>query len=191
MNKNQVIGLVVVIIIIIGVYSFTRQDNVEPVVQEQQQQVEQKSETAFDGKNTSFAIDNKSVTLVNGVSETSIENSSTKVTTSYFGNEAKGDLNGDGLEDRAFLVTQSTGGSGTFYYVVVALKTNDGYKTTNAFLIGDRIAPQTTQIRSDVRELYVNYADRKKGEPLTATPREGKTLYLKVNSNGVLEGLMR
>ena len=91
---------------------------------------------------------------------------------------------------RAFLVTQETGGSGIFYYAVVALKTANGYKTTNAFFIGDRIAPQTTEINTSAKELYVNFAERKPGEPMTAQPSQGATLYLKVTPAGVLEGLM-
>ena len=144
----------------------------------------------FDGRNSTFTIDNKPVTLSNGVSRVAAApGSSSMVTTRYFGNEATGDLNGDGLPDVAFLITQDMGGSGVFYYVVVALASANGYKTTNAFFIGDRIAPQPTDIHSD--KLYVNFADRKPGEPMTAQPSVGTTLALKVTPAGVLEGLMK
>jgi hypothetical protein len=95
------------------------------------------------------------------------------------------------LPDTAFLVTQDRGGSGLFYFVVVALKTATGYTTTNAFLIGDRIAPQTTEINTSAQELYVNFAERNAGEPMTTKPSHGATLYLKVTADGVLEGLMK
>ena len=187
MNKNLSIGLVILAVIGIGAYFFMNQ-SAEETENSPQPHVQ---EPTFDGRNASFTVDGKSVVLVNGVSETPVENSSAQITTRYFGNEAKGDLNGDGLEDQAFLVSQNTGGSGTFYYVVVALKYYEGYKTTNAFLVGDRIAPQSTEIHADGRELHVNYADRKQGEPMTARPSEGKVLLLKVAPGGVLEGLMR
>lgn len=146
----------------------------------------------FDGRNSTIVVEGVSVTLKNGVAEVAAApNSSQKITTRYFGNEAKGDVNGDGREDVAFLISQSGGGTGLFYYAVVALGTSDGYKTTNAFLVGDRIAPQTTQIQSDARELRVNYAERAAGEPMTAQPSVGATLYLKVTNAGVLEGLMK
>ncbi len=148
-------------------------------------------QTAFDGKNSSFKIDDVSVTLKNGESSVEIApGSASKVTTKYFGNEATGDLNGDGLPDTAFLVTQEGGGSGVSYYVVVALKTSDGYKTTNAFLIGDRIAPQSTEINSSAMELHVNYADRKANEPMTTQPSVGSVKILKVTPDGKLAGIM-
>lgn len=148
--------------------------------------------TSFDGKNTSFMIGGKEVTLVNGTSETeAAPGSASRITTTYFGNEVTGDLTGDGMPDTAFMVTQSTGGSGLFYYVVVAVKTDNGYKATNAFFIGDRIAPQNMYIPGGTTELQVNFAQRTPGEPMTARPSQGATTLLKVTSNGVLEGLMK
>lgn len=154
--------------------------------------INKKSPNTFDPKNLSFTLENASVTLKDGIHVAELASiPGAKTTTRYFGNEAKGDLNSDGREDIAFLVTQDSGGSGLFYYVVVALKTETGYTTTNAFLIGDRIAPQTTEIQSQTGELRVNYAERKSGEPMTARPSQGVTLFLKVTVQGVLEGLMK
>lgn len=132
-----------------------------------------------DYKNTTYIIEGQSVTLTDGRAETTVApGSASKTVTQYFGNEATGDLNNDGTPDVAFLLTQDAGGSGTFYYVVVALKTSDGYQGTNAILLGDRIAPQTTEIREG--QLIVNYADRKPDEPMTAQPSVGVSKYLKV-----------
>lgn len=150
-----------------------------------------KSIKTFDAKNSTLTINNNTVTLVNGLSQiTAAPQSASMVTTKYFGNEAVGDLNGDGRPDIAFLVTQDGGGSGLFYYVIVALAKSNGYKTTNAFYIGDRIAPQSTEIHPDSRELYVNFAERNKGEPMSTQPSVGATLFLKVTPNDTLEGLM-
>ena len=142
----------------------------------------------FDPKDATINIDGQTITLVNGVFEIPVAPDSASVmTTAYFGNKAKGDLNGDGLEDTAFLITQDGGGTGLFYYVVAAIKAENGYQMTNAFFIGDRISPQTTEIRSDTGELSVNYAERNPEEPMTAQPSLGVTLRLKVNSEGTLE----
>jgi hypothetical protein len=136
------------------------------------------------GGTASYTIDGKIVTLVNGYAETpAAPGSASTLVTQYFGNGATGDLNGDGTPDVAFLLTQSGGGSGTFYYVVAALKTQNGYQGTNAVLLGDRIAPQTTEIRNG--EVIVNYADRKPTDPMTAQPSIGVSKYLRVE-NGIL-----
>ena len=103
----------------------------------------------------------------------------------YFGNEATGDLNGDGLPDTAFIFTEDGGGSGTFFYVAVHLKTLNGYKDTNAVFLGDRIAPQTTEIKNG--ELIVNYADRRPTDPMTTAPSVGVSKYLKVQGMELVE----
>ncbi|OGZ69030.1 MAG: hypothetical protein A3D35_02755 [Candidatus Staskawiczbacteria bacterium RIFCSPHIGHO2_02_FULL_34_9] len=137
-----------------------------------------------DYKNISYMIEGREVTLVNGYSEIEIApNSASKIITKYFGNEAEGDISGDGVSDISFLITQESGGSGVFYYLVSAIKTDLGYKGTNAILLGDRIAPQTTNYNNG--EITVNYADRKPGEPMTASPSVGVSRYFKVE-NGLL-----
>ncbi len=132
---------------------------------------------APDPKNASYDIQGEIVTLINGRAETKpLGNSESKTITNYFGNEAVGDLNDDTFPDTAFLLTQQSGGSGTFYYVVVALGSEGGtYAGTNAILLGDRIAPQTTEIRNGI--LIVNYADRNPDEPMSTPPSRGISLY--------------
>ena len=133
-----------------------------------------------------YTIEGVNVTLVNGAASTpAAPGSASTIDTRYFGNEAEGDLNGDGVPDVAFLLTQSGGGSGTFYYVVAALATSNGHQGTNAVLLGDRIAPQTTEIRNG--ELIVNYADRAPGEPMTAQPSLGVSKYLTVENGALVE----
>jgi membrane-bound inhibitor of C-type lysozyme len=139
-----------------------------------------------DYKNISYTIGGKSVKLVNGYAETpAASGSASKIITHYFGNDALGDLNGDGRPDVGFILTQNSGGSGTFYYAVAALQTADGYQGTNAVLLGDRIAPQTDEIRNG--QFIVNYADRAVGEPMTAQPSVGVSKYLVVHGTVLKE----
>ena len=137
-------------------------------------------------KDATYQIDGKSIALVNGLSEAdAAPGSASRIITRYFGNDAIGDLNGDGKKDVAFLLTQDTGGSGTFYYVVVALRTASGYQGTNAVLLGDRIAPQTTNIENGM--VVVNYADRKPDESFAIEPSVGISKYLEVIDSKLVE----
>jgi hypothetical protein len=144
-----------------------------------------------DYKNATYVIEGKSVTLVNGLAETeAAPGSAAKIITRYFGNEVKHDLNDDGREDVALLLTQETGGSGTFFYVVAALNTPAGYVGSDAVLLGDRIAPQTTHMdegqtsKGTTRQnvIVVNYVVRLPGEPFTTRPSLGKSIWLKLDS---------
>jgi len=173
--------LIVGIIVIIGLGGYFLLNNQRSV---------EAPKISGDYKNIEYLIDGKLVKLTDGLAETPIvPDSATKAITRYFGNEVRHDLNDDGREDVAFLLTQDLGGSGIFYYVVAALNTPDGYVGSDAFLLGDRIAPQTTGIdegsttngtkRKNV--VVVNYAIREQGEPMTARPSIGKSVWLKLD----------
>ena len=137
-------------------------------------------------KNATYIIEGQSVKLVSGVSIVpAAPGSASNVITQYFGNEVNHDFDGDGRQDTAFILTQNTGGSGTFYYVVVALNKVDGYKGSQGFLLGDRISPQTTEMSQNSSTpdvIVVNYADRKKGETFTVQPSVGKSVWLKLDT---------
>jgi hypothetical protein len=137
-------------------------------------------------KNISYQIEGQNITLKNGIAEVEIApGSASKSITKYFGNEISADFNQDGSKDIAFLITQDNGGSGTFYYIVAALKYGDKYIGTNAILLGDRIAPQTTEFEAG--EIIVNYADRKANEPMTTQPSVGVSRYFIVNGDKLVE----
>jgi hypothetical protein len=135
--------------------------------------------TVADFKDATYSIDGQPITLVKGLAEKEIvPGSASKQITKYFGNEAVGDFNFDGKPDVAFLLTQDDGGSGTFYYIAVALGTDNGYKGTNAIFLGDRIAPQSTEFQGF--ELVVNYADRNTGESFSVPPSLGVSKYFEI-----------
>ena len=137
--------------------------------------------TALDHRNAEYVIDGKRVQLIDGVSEVeAAPGSAMKIVTRYFGNELRKDLNDDGREDVAFLVTQETGGTGIFFYVVAALASDAGYRGSQGLLLGDRIAPQTTE-SGNQNIVIVNYADRAPDEPFTAQPTIAKSIWLLLN----------
>lgn len=172
--------LILALAFIVGVVVFTREDGLilspDPTP----------TQVSADYKNVAYQIEGQEILLKNGVAETSIASDLNEtVDTEYFGNEVKGDFNGDGTEDAAFVLTQSGSWTGVFFYVVVAIKTADGYKGTNAILLGDRIAPQTTEFKKG--KIIVNYADRKAGEPFSQDPSVGVSKYLKIDGRQLIE----
>lgn len=147
-------------------------------------------QAAFDARNSSFRVEGVPVTLVDGVAVEGLASMpEVKVTTRYFGNEVRHDLDNDDREDVVFLVTQDGGGSGTFFYVVAVLNTVNGYVGSNSYPLGDRIAPQSTNIdegrtsqwtmRDNV--IVVNYAVRRPEDPMTTAPSVGKSVWLKLD----------
>ena len=136
-------------------------------------------------KDATYIIEGREVQLTGGFSEISLPETNGTIITEYFGNELYKDINNDGREDVVFLVTQNAGGTGTFFYVLAALNTENGYRGSHALLIGDRIAPQTTT-SGEGRQVIVNYADRNPDEPFSTKPSIGKSIWLLFD-----EGLMQ
>lgn len=125
-----------------------------------------------DFKEVTFSISGVSITLENGTARarTSL-GGDTETTVRYFGNEVSHDLDGDGAEDMAFLVTQEVSTGETYFFLVGALKRDGGYLGTEAVLIGKDIAPQTTE-KGEGRQVIVNYAER------VGDVSMGRSLYL-------------
>jgi len=173
MKKNIVIAILIILVILVaGFFKF--------------KWMLAKNEVA-DYKNATYQIDTSSITLVNGRAENeTAPGSASKSITQYFGNGVEADFNGDGTNDVAFLLTQDSGGSGTFYYVALALKTaSGGYRGVNSIFLGDRIAPQTTEFKDGA--IIVNFAAHKAGEAMTARPSVGVSKYFRVQNNQLIE----
>ena len=142
-----------------------------------------------DPQNTTYLIDGQEIALVNGVAEKELApGSASKQVTRYFGNVIDIDLNSDGLMDSAFLLVQDNGGSGTFYFVAAAIRTQDGYTGTNGIFLGDRIAPQSTTLDpNNSSQFIVNYADRAPNDPMSAQPTLGVSRTFKLENGTVVE----
>lgn len=146
-------------------------------------------------QNAEFVIEGKRIRLINGFSETEeVPGSAAKVVTRYFGNELVTDLDGDGRDDVAFVITQERGGSGTLFYAVAALNTERGYIGSDGYFLGDRIAPQSTTVSPNPRHVRVvvfNYADRSPGEPMATPPSVGNSAYLKLDPESMQWGIVQ
>lgn len=166
-SNKLIISIVVILVLAAAIYFIINKSNTKSGIV-----------AVNDYKNDSYVIDGATVKLTNGYAETeAAPGSATKIVTKFFGNELKKDLDGDGREDVAFIITQDMGGSGTFFYVVANLDTLTGHKVSDAVLLGDRIAPQTIE-SGEGRSIIVNYLDRAHGEAMSVDPSVGKSMRL-------------
>jgi hypothetical protein len=144
------------------------------------------SALAADPLHAVYQVDGQLVRLSGGLAEApAAPGSATRVRTAIYGEPTYGDLDGDGIDDAALFLLHDPGGSGTFYYLAAALRTGDGYRGTNAVLLGDRVAPQTIVIRNGV--LVARYLDRRPGEPMAAAPTVGVTKVLVLQGGEVVD----
>jgi len=186
-QKNILIIIIVAIVVIGGVGYFARQASMgKPPVNNVVDTNKVEKKTGFDPKNATYSFDGQDVTLVNGRSEKEVaQGSQSKTITQYFGNEVRADFNRDKTEDVAFIMTQNSGGSGTFYYVAAVISLGEVHTGTNVILLGDRIAPQTTEFKNGM--IIVNYAQRKEGESFTTPPSVGVSKYFKIIDANLVE----
>lgn len=126
---------------------------------------------------TTYLFAGESIQLTDGVfTRQIVPDSATVETFRVFGEPTYADLDGDGDEDAVLLLTRDGGGSGTFYYVAIAVRNDDMYTGTNAMLLGDRIAPQNINIENGVA--IVNYVVRNQNEDFTTPPSVGKSIWI-------------
>lgn len=132
-------------------------------------------------KNITVTLDGDTVTLRDGVAERpEAPGSAAQNTVLIVGEPVMGDATGDGRPDAALLLENDPGGSGTFYYAVLAVDDDGSYRATNAVSLGDRIAPRGVEF-TDGRFVY-RYLERKPGEPLAVAPSVEKRTAITVDA---------
>ena len=89
-------------------------------------------------------------------------------------------MSGDGKPDTALLIADDPGGSGTFYYAVLAVDQGGSWRATNALPLGDRIKPQNIQY-ADGQFVY-RFLERKPDEPMSATPTVENTVPVRLDA---------
>ena len=182
MNQKALAGIVIVFLALLAiVFYFGAQNPPAPV------SIKEVTTTTFTpsgAKDTTYMIEGQSVKLSGGIARLKVSPGSASVMTiKVFSEPTLGDVNGDGQNDAALILMQEGSGSGTFYYLAVAYSSTTGIIGTNALLLGDRISPQTLEIRNN--EIIANYATRKSDEPMTASPAQGVSLHARLK-DGVL-----
>ena len=139
-----------------------------------QEATEAEVQRSADARNAVYLIEGTAITLVNGAAEAPVAaGSSSQVITRIWDEPVQTDLNGDGVDDAVLILTHSTGGSGTFYYLAAAIASLDGYSGTAGQLLGDRIEPIAIEARDG--KVSVRFMVRGVGASLTDPPTVMKT----------------
>lgn len=119
------------------------------------------------------------VQLVNGRAEMPAAPGSAAIErTVVWGEPTMADLSEDGQDDAALILMQELGGSGTFYYLAVAIRDGDRFRGVAGVLLGDRINPQRIDVAGN--RVMVHYLDRESGQAMSvppSRPRERTFLY--------------
>lgn len=133
-----------------------------------------------------ITIDTQEFDMSDGVAEIApSQGSGTANTLRLIGVPVLGDSDGDGTPDAALLVQHDPGGSGTFYYAVVAINDGGSYRASRAVLLGDRIEPRAVEF-TDGRFVYT-YAERKPGDAMSERGSVEKSVTVTVdNSTGAI-----
>ena len=122
-----------------------------------------------DPLNAVYRIDETEIILRDGRFEIlAAPGSESMLSAVVFDTPVFGDLDGDDIPDAALILVYQGGGSGTFYYLAAALKRGNGFRGTNAILLGDRIKPRAVRIQE--RTIIAEFLDRDAGEPMASAP---------------------
>jgi len=175
MNKNKKVigGLILVVLAGVLIWYFVAKDSqtLPPVSVDNGEEA-----YVVDYKEGVYKIDDSWVKITAGEEKAPGEGG-------YMNIETRVDVGGedwDGmpLEDVVFWFSHDAGGSGTFYYVAVAMNTRGGFiGTTKSYFVGDRIKP--TDLKYNDGVFTVRYKDRADGEPMSNAPTVNKTLQLR------------
>jgi heat shock protein HslJ len=125
--------------------------------------------TDSDPAYASYRLGADSVALVDGIADVpAAPASSSRIRTQILGEPAVADLDGDGNDDAVVVLTQQTGGTGTFFYLAAAVATPQGLAGTQGVLLGDRIALDSVSVLDG--RITVRYRTRAANQSFAEAP---------------------
>lgn len=130
-------------------------------------------------KNASYGgIYDQPVTLVDGYyeGEPFVEGGASRPTATFVdGLVAYGDLNGDGMEDAAVLLAESSGGSGTFIYVAAVVNQDGQPVNAGTAPVGDR--PQLKSLASQNGQIVMEIVTQGPDDPMCCPTLKVRKTY--------------
>jgi hypothetical protein len=104
-----------------------------------------------------------------------VEGGASRPTVTFMEPTAFGDLNGDGVDDAAALLVESSGGSGSFVYLAAVLNQEGSPKNVATQLLGDRAQVQALTIADGrIRVTVVTHAP---DDPMCCPTQEEEQTY--------------
>lgn len=137
-------------------------------------------------KNAEYTIEGPATgkaKLTNGTFKEPIPRSSASVTIQMTDVSAVGDLNGDGAQDAAVILTANTGGSGVFYYLYGVLNDKGTPKPSMPEPLGDRIKLKSLAIQGS--EIVVDFLTQGPKDSM-ANPTLAVTRKYKLQDNKLI-----
>jgi Flp pilus assembly protein TadG len=137
-----------------------------------------------DATNATYLIEGRTISLSNGkADEPAAPGSASRNVTTLTPFSATADIDHDGKPDIVVVLTNSPGGSGTFYYVAALVSSSS--TPAMGILIGDRITVSGLSMESG--RVTVSYLTRPEGVPFSATPSVPTTKMFGFADGGLTE----
>lgn len=144
--------------------------------------------SSFDLGNSTITLNNEQISFYNGLHK-SINNSYGQHKAEISGKN----MSPDGTRFAAIL-TDSPGGSGTFYYLIGGMLKNGKEIYSKPILLGDRINIESVEVSDPGREdnglIEVKYLDRPAGAPMAAEPTVESLSKFGFDGNGNLTNIL-
>jgi hypothetical protein len=97
----------------------------------------------------------------------------------------EGDLDGDDNPDAIAVLTRSTGGTGTFYYVCAIPDYEHNRLSTEAIFVGDRTSIESITVRSNT--ISLKYVDRDLDTSFAQEPTVEKIMHLHLEGGQLVQ----
>jgi hypothetical protein len=186
LSKQNKVLIAVAVLVVVGLLFWwgrsAPKKNVEKEVElpkiEMQSAEVSSSDTDLNLGNQTYAIDEASITLKDGVATQKVASSSATMTTKLLDGTAYADVDGDGKKDAVVLLRNEAGGTGIFYYAALVSSNNGSPKVSKAVFLGDRIRIHEITVHNGL--VMIDIRERGVDSSLVGVPDVPKALLYEI-----------